>query len=296
MNNTFLFLSLMLPGSFLLGLADFLTKKNLNKKIDDQVLLVITMLGTGILLGLCVLVLGVPQIKEGFWSAVAVTSFLNIIGQNLLVRAFKIADASLVAPLRLLVPIFVIGTGFIFLGETPSLSGVLGILVTVLGLGYLLFADAFVTIGKRLQDFTIQKGVLYGLLSAVVFSFSFPFDKKAVVASSGLFMSCVAFTVIGLVTLMLHLFRDPKFLKKVVGVAEHKKTLFLGVVALAFGAVLANQSLAYSLAAYAASLKRLQAVWTVILAGFFLEEKNTGRRLGATVLMIAGILLTVLWN
>ena len=49
-------------------------------------------------------------------------------------------------------------------------------------------------------------------------------------------------------------------------------------------------------AAHAASLKGPWSFWTVFLAGKFLEEKESRRRVIATLVMLSGIMVTVLWG
>jgi drug/metabolite transporter (DMT)-like permease len=116
MQEGVLFLILMLVGTFFLGSSDFLFKKYLNKNINEQILLSLSWLGAGLLLLPFLLLKGVPSLKGGFWFAVFVTSSLNVISQNIFIRAFKMGDASLIAPLRLIIPVLVIGTGFLFFG------------------------------------------------------------------------------------------------------------------------------------------------------------------------------------
>ena len=136
---TLAFIVLMLGGTFALGVGDVWRKKYLNEGIDEQVLLTVTLFLTGVLLLPIVAVVGFPEIKEGFLLPLIGTIVLNLISQNLFIHAFKLSDASLIAPLRLIVPPLVIVTGFMFLGEKPSMLGALGIFITMVGLWFLLF-------------------------------------------------------------------------------------------------------------------------------------------------------------
>ncbi|MEK7193071.1 MAG: DMT family transporter [Patescibacteria group bacterium] len=291
---TILFLSLMLSGTFALGISDVLRKKYLTDGLDDQALLVITLFLTGILLLPVLILVGLPEIKNGFWSAVAITVFINLISQNLFIRAFKLSEVSLIAPLRLIVPPLVILTGFLFLNERPSPVGVVGIFITMIGLWFLLSG------GKHSEPQgrqSIDKGVAYGLAGSVLFAISFPFDKIAVVKSSALFATFLIFTFLGILTLLLNILRERKFASVVISsLSQHFKANLLISLFSSIGAVLTNQALSYSLAVYASSFKRLQALWTVIIARKFLEEKEAGRRVMATILMFLGILLSIFWN
>lgn len=286
----------MLGGTLSLGVSDVLTKKYLGDGLDDQAFLVITLFFTGMLLLPILALVGLPNIKEGFWLAVVITTFLNLISQNLFIRAFKLSDASLIAPLRLIIPPLVIFTGFLFLNEKPSLVGIVGIFITMIGLWFLLYKenkDGYQGYLSLIKD----RGVIYGLLGSVLFSVSFPFDKIAVVKSSALFATFFIFSTIGFLTFVINIIRDKKFASLVVQLlTQHFRATMIVSFFNSVGIVLTHQALNYSLVAYASSLKRLQALWTVIIAGKFLKEKEMKHRLIGTIIMFMGILLSVLWK
>lgn len=293
---TILFLSLMLSGTFALGVSDVLRRKYLKDGLNDQALLVITMFFTGVLLLPILILVGFPEIKDQFWSAIVITVSLNLVSQNLFIRAFKLSEASLIAPLRLIIPLVVILTGFLFLNEKPSLNGVVGIFVTIIGLWFLVGGEKRVEHQDR-YSWIKDKGVIYGILGSLLFAISFPFDKIAVVQSSALFATFLIFTILGILTFLINVIRERNFPSVVIeSLTNHFRANLLISIFSSLGIVLTNQALNYSLVAYASSLKRLQALWTVIIAGKFLEEKEMKRRLVATILMFFGILLSVLWN
>ncbi len=292
--NTLLFLGLMTIGTFALGISDVLKRKYLKAGVDDQALLVITFVLTGMLLSPLFLVYGFPQIKPGFWSAFVITLFLNLVGQYLFIKAFKESEASLIAPLRLIIPPLVILTGLLFLGEMPSFFGILGIFISMIGLGYLLIDVRDI---KKSKQWLKSKGVVYGLLASILFSVSFTFDKIVVTKSSSLFSSFIIFSSLGITTYLFNLIFNKSFNKTVISIS--RKYFKQNIIISAFystGILLTYQALVYSLVAYASSLKRLQALWTVIIAGKFLQEKELEKRTIATIIMFFGILLTILWK
>lgn len=290
-----LFIGLMLGGTFALGLSDVLTRKYLKNGLNEQAFLAITLFFTGALLLPILMLVGIPQIKEGFWVATTITVLLNLVAQNLFIRAFRLSEASLIAPLRLIIPPLVILTGFVFLGETPSLTGAIGIFVTVIGLWFLLQGRS-VEHSPRSVWFG-DKGITYGLIGSVLFAISFPFDKLAVVKSSALFATFIIFTILGFLTYAVNLAIDRKFSGVLVQTfTRYLKANILVSLCSSIGVLLTNQALNYSLVAYASSLKRFQALWTVIIAGRFLREKEVTHRAIATIIMFAGILLSVLWG
>lgn len=289
-----LFFVLMIAGTFFLGVDDVLKRRYLIKGIDEQLLLGVSLFLGGLLLLIPLFIFGIPEIKSGFWTAFSATVILNVISQNIFVRALKLTDASLVAPLRLLTPSIVILTGFLILGEIPTIIGGAGIFVTIFGL-WLLVAAEYENGTEWTAD--AKRGIIFGIIGSVLFAFSLPFDKKAVVASSGLFLSAFALMAVGILTVVGNLI----FLKNSRILFQHdakhwKGPLLLVSLAGGIGSFLTAQALNYSLIAYAASLKRLWSLWTVILAGQFLKERNIKQRLAATFIMLAGVAITVIWG
>ena len=84
--------------------------------------------------------------KPEFWTLLAWSGALNVVAYALYIRAFRLSDASLVAPLVLLTPVLMLVTSPIMTGEQAPPMGVFGVLFTVLGVGLL---DADQTNGRR---------------------------------------------------------------------------------------------------------------------------------------------------
>lgn len=290
-----IFISLMFVGTLALGADDVLKRKYLREGMDEQIMLGISWLGGGLLLLIPLFIFGIPEIKSGFWTAFFATAVLNVISQSIFIRALKIADASLIAPLRLLTPPIVILTGFLVLGEVPTITGVLGILTTIAGLWFL-FPSRGDSLGIE-ERAVLRKGIILGIIGSILFAFSFPFDKKAVVASSGLFLSAVIFIVVGGIILIgSFIFRPSSRKVFSKGFMQRPLGFFLMAFTSGAGGFLTAQALVYSLAVYAASMKRLWSLWTVILAGQFLEERDLKRRLAATLIMLSGVAITAIWG
>ena len=282
-----LFLVLMVSGTIFLSWNDIQRKKYLDLGIDERYLMIFTFVMEGVILCIPLLYVGIPVVKSSFWPAAVGTVVVNVIAQQFYFWSYKYSDASLVAPLRLVTAPLVVVTGFFVLGETVSILGMLGIMATVAGLWFLLFP-------KMRPTFRVDTGVAYGLIAAVLFAISFPLDKQTVISSSALFASAVLFPSVGVLLLVLNLVRDRSFL---VGFSTTIRKQFLALLfmssTLAVGTFLTNQALNYSLAAYAANLKRVQAVWTIIFSGAFLREKHITQRLLATLVMLFGIILSL---
>lgn len=284
----------MLVGTFCFGIFDVLKKKIL-RAIEPIFLLGIIWTGAGLVLALVSIVLGTPSIKAGFWGALAITFSAGLASQILVYLSFAREEASLMSPLRLITPPIVLLTGFIFLGERPSLLGVIGVLTTFFGLWQLLTGEADFR-KVSFKSILANKGVLLGLAGSVIVGFSFPFDKKAVILSSSLFYSWVLFLSVGLASLLLGYFKSNLGFRNQFALLRKDNfgSIIWLVILFVLGGWLTFEALKFSSAAYAANMKRLWPLWAVILSGGFLKEKNIRRKIIAVLIMLGGIALTLL--
>lgn len=295
MNDTALFLSFMLPGTMFLGLYDVLLRSLLKGgKVNERFLLGINFTGAGLLLLTPLFFAGIPELKPGFWIAYFGTLLLNIFGQWWFYKAFRHEEASLISPLRLLTPPLVLVTGFLLLGETPSFFGVMGIAVTIIGLFALLRVERKTT-KITPSEMWKRSGVWYAVAGAVAFAFSFPLDKKAVVASSGIFFTTIILLGGGLVSILLSM-RKNRITENIQTIRGNSRIVMVTVIIAAVGIFLATNSLQYALAAYASSIKRLLSFWAILFGGVLLKEKNLGAKIFAAVIMFAGIAITLLFK
>lgn len=292
MSDATLFLLFMIPGTLFLGINDVLIRRTLrNGKSSSQFLVMYEYATAALLLAIPLLFTGIPEIHKGFWSAIIITVVLNTFAQWAWYSAFAREEASLISPLRLITPPLVIITGYVVLNETPSLGGALGILVTVIGLWILLRDEA------KESQFSLKKvmsrpGILLALWGAISFAISFPFDKRAVVTSSPLFAVVVVFTGLALGSAIVLFLRRGERVH--LSFQNQKSILFMIPFVHAAASILTYAAMQYSLAAYAASVKRLWPLWTILLSGALLKEGNIKKKILATVIMLAGIALTVI--
>ncbi len=292
----FLFLLFMIPGTVLLGFYDVGTKKLLGKGISEQTLLGVGFSGAGLVFLIALFFFGTPSIAPAFLNTFIVATALTIFGQFAWYRAFSYGAVSFIAPLRVLTPIIIVFTGSLFLGEVPSQNGLFGIALTILGLLLLLGAQG----GSFLSSFKESlksSGFLWGMFAVLAFSISFPLDKRAILASSTLFYSAMLYIATGAGSILLSFLVDKA--KTVDGLREvlrNRNIVLLWILFLATGGFLVNHALNFTLAVYAASVKRLQALWSVVLSGAFLKEGNISRKVFATLMMLAGIAVTVVFG
>lgn len=169
-------------------------------------------------------------------------------------------------------------------------------MVTVIGLWLLLKSEANSN-GRPLLHVIKQPSVLLGIWGAVSFAVSLPFDKKAVVTSSALLTVVLAFLGVGLGNAIINLFLNRRNQKRSgLDFKSHGGLLIALPLIHSLASFLVFSALSYSLVAYAGSAKRLWSLWAVILSGKFLKEHNIKRKLLATIIMLAGIAVTIFYG
>ena len=123
--------------------AKNLYAKKLTKHFDEYLL----SFSTSIIIVLCllpiILFLRIPNIGENFIFPLLITGIINTITLVLILKALKLTDISLVAPLFSLSPALLLITSPFIIGEFPSLFGLIGIFCILSGTYILNFKKKF---------------------------------------------------------------------------------------------------------------------------------------------------------
>ncbi|OGH00464.1 MAG: hypothetical protein A2426_10765 [Candidatus Lambdaproteobacteria bacterium RIFOXYC1_FULL_56_13] len=237
--------------------------------------------------------LPVPHLGPQFWWSFWLDQPINGLSMWLYMRAIKLSPISLTMPLLALTPAILALLGWLFLDETLSWVGVLGILVLVLG-GYLLFAGEGETgLWGPFRALAKDAGARTMLLVALLFSFSTLLGKVSVENSDALWHAFFFNLVQDL--WMLPLFWVLGWFR----LAELKGQWKPGLLVSGFylsHMVLHNLAVILAQAAYMMSVKRLNLVFSVILGRLVLKETKTELRGLAAGVMVLGVVLISLWG
>jgi len=234
----------------------------------------------------------IPEVAEDFWIAILLSGGLNVITTILYMKAISHSDLSLSVPMVAFTPLFLLVTSPLIVGEFPNFTGVLGVMLIVLGSYFLNIKEAQKGLLAPFRSLVSQKGPRYMLLVAFIWSLSSNFDKMGVQASSPLFWAIavnvfIAFAMIPVVFVKVR--KQPVDL-----LTNWKKYLPIGMLG---AATLIFQMLAISLTlvAYVISIKRTSAILVVVAGSLFFKEKGTTYRLVGSLVMIAGVALISLF-
>ncbi|GAX60648.1 permeases [Candidatus Scalindua japonica] len=270
-----------------LATADALSKKALNDNIDPSI---VAWIRTGYTVPFMVLIIPFiekPELDGTFYRALFSAIPLDIIALLLYMKAIKISPLSLTLPFLSLTPVFLIGTSYIILGERPDGSGLIGIVLVVIG-AYLLNVH---TISRGLlQPFKAiakEHGSLLMIIVAFTFSIGACIGKIAVQHSDPVFFSVIYSFLLSFFLFLVISFRNRQFFSKV----TLRPVLFL-LIGILITIMIITHVKAISLVevAYMVSVKRLSILFGVIYGVMFFKEKNIKERLLGATVMVSGII------
>lgn len=229
---------------------------------------------------------GLPDLAPGFWPALAASAGLNAAAFVLYFRALAASDLSLTVPMLTLTPILLLGSSPLMLGEFPSLGGLAGVLLVTAGSYALRLSEARRGWLRPFAALLSERGPREMLLVAVIWSVSANLDKVGVVRSSPLFWLLAVFALIalGLTPSALGFLRAD-------GPPALARLRDAGLVGLFEAASTALQMVALTMAIvpYVIAVKRLSAVFGVLLGAMIFGERGLRERLAGVALMVAGV-------
>ena len=230
---------------------------------------------------------GLPEVQQSFWVPFAVSLGINLIAWPMFVRSVRLSDISLVMPLLAFTPVFVLGIEYLILAETPGWWGLAGILLITFG-AYVLNVERGISgVFDPVRAVVSDRGAVYMLFVAAIWSISATVEKLTVTYSSPSFYLTAWAT--GFVVLFVPVLRT-------VGDADLSEFRRHWPVLAGAGGLTGAMAL-FQMAAirqtplvnYVISIKRAGMVVSVLLGWWLFDESNIGFRLVGAVLMVVGV-------
>ena len=277
-----IWLPLALLSAFAWATADYLTKRWFSS-LSPWEMAVLRLLWCLPFLWPLLFLAPSRTVEPGFWGAVYKLLPAEVAATALYMAAIRSSPLSLTLPFLSFTPLFLTLTGLLILGELPSPWGSVGIGLVVLG-GYLLNVGG--GIFGPVRAVLSERGSWMMLLVAVLYAFTSAMGKYAILRSHPLFFGPVYVTLLT-AAMALPLFYSGR-MRRVFG--NPLKALAVGG---AMAAMFVSHYVAISMveAAYMISVKRTSPLFGVLYGGLFLGEEEMGKRLFATSLMVAGVLV-----
>jgi len=238
-----------------------------------------------------VMIIMTPWNNLVFWASITFNSVFFALSLIMYMRGIRLSPLSLSMPFIALTPVFMIFTGWLFLGEVPSAGGAVGVLLIGLG-AYLLKASELRNgLLAPFKKIASEPGVRYMVLTSFLWGLTAPTAKLAIVNSD-------PYTFIiwdyGIATLIL----TPILLcKKKRAITQVKKNFWklvpIGLTS-AISIILMSNLLTMTLAVYAIALKRMSVLFSSLYGMTLLGEKRAIERLLGAAVMLLGVIAIAL--
>jgi drug/metabolite transporter (DMT)-like permease len=229
--------------------------------------------------------LTIPPLDMTFLWCFLVSIPLNGVAFFMHMRAIQISPLSLTLPYLSFSPVFMFGTGFLFLEELPNLWGTLGVCIIVIGSYVLNINPSTYTPLAPFRSFFKEKGSMIMLVVAILYSFAAVIGKKAIVHSSVMFFTLIFFLALNTITLLFIEITGKGRLAKLF--AKPLQGSVAGVL-LFIHLICHGWAISMTKAVYMISVKRMSILFGVIYGGIFFSEKHLFYRIIGAGLMIAG--------
>lgn len=222
---------------------------------------------------------------NSFWTDSLLGGVLDALGNIAMLAALRAADLSVFGPLNAIRPLLALIFGWLFLKETPSGLGVLGILITVAGAAFVLKEDNAPG-AKRSSIWAVLGFRLLGFALATVASV---FLKRAASAVS-VEMTLVGWFFCGLLCLIAYASIRRE---KLIPTADHR---WLAIHAVTFLVMqwMTIRIFQTTLLSYAFVFFQLGMILQVLVGRFLFREPHFGRRLLGCAIMSIGAALILL--
>lgn len=235
--------------------------------------------------------INIPSLNMTFLWAFLASIPLNGLAFLLHMLAIKLSPLSLTLPYLAFTPVFMIFTGFIFLDETPTIYGIVGIFCICIGSYILNLKPGKWKILGPFKVFLKETGSWVMLIVAFLYSFAAVIGKVGILNSSPIFFPVSFFSVFNMLMVLFLIFmgkiRFRDFSKEPLRGSLVGCFLFIHIL-------LHGYAVSMVTAAYMISVKRLSVLFGVLYGWILFKEKDIIIRLSGAFFMVAGAALIVL--
>ncbi|PLW80305.1 hypothetical protein C0585_03230 [Candidatus Woesearchaeota archaeon] len=272
-------------GNAIFKTLEDLTLKKASFEEDPIFLLFVLHTINVVLLIIPLFLFGIPSFNSKFIFAVFINSIIYLATGIMYVKAIKISEISLIAPILSFVPLFLLITSPLILGEFPNPISLIGVILIVAGT-YIINMNSKKDFMDPLTSIFRHKGTRLVLFVTILWSFAANFDKMAIVNSNPFFYLVI-------VNLLQTIYLLPIIIlskKKISNKTNIKWILLAGL----FGTLMilsAMYAIQLTLVAYVVSVKRLSIILTVIVGSLLFKEHDLKKRSLGSVIMVIGAIL-----
>lgn len=229
------------------------------------------------------------HLNTSFWIAVLVISFISTPLETVFYyEALKDEELTLVLPILSLAPVLTILLGTITLKEIPSIWGLFGVLLIVLGLYSLKLEKAKEGLFEPFKHLRNNRGVQLMMIVMLSQGVAAIFDKMGTVNSNAYVYALGNYIAVSVSLFIIAFIKARKYLYQLI--TNFKNFIILGVVIAGY-TLLYFLSLESGFAAYASAIKSSYIIFTILFGLLFLKEKEGKQKLLAGLIIFSGLAL-----
>jgi drug/metabolite transporter (DMT)-like permease len=235
---------------------------------------------------------GFPRLQPGFWTWCLLFGLCQTLSTLALSKALKISEISLVTALWKVSLLVLLGMAWVTIGERPTRLGIVGVLLSALGVYLLNIGRARISPWAPLAVLVTDRGQRYTLLAALLYAPSVITIKQAILASNaamgtfgGYLVASVIMTALAMRTSARHFRAVPRHWKEFVA---------LGLFA-ALTTILQGKAYTLTLSSYVEAVKQVEILFAMAIGIFVFGETQRVREsaLGAVVMLVGMVLLAL---
>ncbi|MGD9898953.1 MAG: EamA family transporter [Calditrichaceae bacterium] len=231
---------------------------------------------------------------QRFLPSLLISFIINLVAFSLLTKAIIISPVSLVMPFVGLTPLFLVFTAYLILGESVTITKFLGVFGIVIGSFILQLPREWKTKNKslRFRFFTGEKGIVYVIIVAFLWSISASIEKIAVIASTPEIYATTIHLMLGIAFLFSYRHMRKKEREGDRREIKYDWSLAFSIALLVLvSTVLALSQLTaikYTLVTYVISFKRAGILISSVIGFMFFHEKNYTKTITGTIIILIG--------
>lgn len=235
---------------------------------------------------------GIQPLNHDFWLYSVLGGVCGALGNGFLVRALHLGDLSVLGPVNSYKSVVGMIVGVFLLAEIPNIWGILGI-------GLIIYGSYFVldTTDERFSWKLFKKPeIQFRVWAMVLTAIEAVFVKKVIVASSSTlaFMSwCVFGAFFSFIVLLFSPFKLTVELKRTVRFEFLPKFLLL-IACIGTMQLTTNYAFEFMPVGYALSLFQLSTLVSVLFGYRFFQEREIGKKIVGSVIMVVGSVIIIL--
>ncbi|UFS72441.1 DMT family transporter [Geomonas sp. RF6] len=283
-----LWLPLTLLSALFLATSDALTKKALARH-NDYLVMWLRLLPT-VALALPLFFGERPYLSRDFITCVGLALPLEAVAFVLYIKALKLSPLNLTLPFLSLTPVFLLVVPAIVLKERISFIGGAGVLLVAAGSYLLNLQKGRHGVLAPLKAIREEKGSLFMIAVAVIYTFTSTLGKRAIALSSPLTFTEIYLPALALLITPLALYKGRRELS---AITKDGAIRAAALPALCYALQAISHSYAIDIAnvAYMIAVKRTSLLFGVLYGRVLFREEG---RLFSTILMLIGVFLIVI--